>query len=216
MFNFALVLAIFASVSMIAFADDGVFVAPWFYHGLDGPKFTEKIVDNNVTARSYEAALWSSTSVESQSLKDATNIGFNRLFNYIQGENDQKVLIDMTTPVMTKVVPGAGPNCNSTFTISFYVPYIYQTAKGPPLPAADSQIVIETIKPFYVAVAAYDGFSYDAEAIAETAVLSNQVSNSKDVSVPLTSDYWFSVSYDPPFRVSNRHNEVWVPIVDTV
>ena len=28
----------------------------------------------------------------------------------------------MTAPVATKVDPGAGPNCENTFTVSFYIP----------------------------------------------------------------------------------------------
>ena len=30
--------------------------------------------------------------------------------------------IEMTAPVITKIDPGAGPNCESSFTISFFVP----------------------------------------------------------------------------------------------
>ena len=38
----------------------------------------------------------------------------------------------MTAPVTVKVVPGAGPNCESTFTVSFYVGAEY--AENPPKP----------------------------------------------------------------------------------
>ena len=57
----------------------------------------------------------------------AQNKGFEILFDYISGENEEKIEIDMTTPVLTFVQPGDGPNCASLFTVSFFVPYEYQT-----------------------------------------------------------------------------------------
>lgn len=51
---------------------------------------------------------------------------FMKLFDYISGANSAKAKIPMTAPVLTKVEPGQGPNCESTFTMSFYNPYNYQ------------------------------------------------------------------------------------------
>lgn len=49
---------ILVAMTMIMMAKAEEFVAPWYYHGLDGPIFTNKTVDNNVQTRNYEAALW--------------------------------------------------------------------------------------------------------------------------------------------------------------
>jgi hypothetical protein len=38
----------------------------------------------------------------------------------------------MTTPVVVEVLPGAGPFCDSFFTVSFMVPFKYQP--NPPRP----------------------------------------------------------------------------------
>ena len=59
---------------------------------------------------------------DSQESKDA----FYRLFNYIDGENAAGVKIDMTAPVTRFIKPGAGPNCESEFTMGFYIPEMYQ------------------------------------------------------------------------------------------
>lgn len=51
---------------------------------------------------------------------------FMKLFEYISGGNSRQAKIPMTAPVLTKIEPGQGPNCESTFTMSFYNPYAFQ------------------------------------------------------------------------------------------
>lgn len=51
---------------------------------------------------------------------------FWKLFNYISGQNDKQVKIPMTAPVSVLIEPGSGPNCESTFTMAFYVPEAFQ------------------------------------------------------------------------------------------
>ena len=60
---------------------------------------------------------------DGQPAKDA----FHRLFDYIDGQNEAGIKIDMTAPVSIFIKPGAGPNCESEFTMGFYIPEIYQT-----------------------------------------------------------------------------------------
>ena len=56
------IVSVIASLaSLTAGAAD--FAAPWFYHGLEGPIFSNKTVDKNVETRNYESALWASTIV---------------------------------------------------------------------------------------------------------------------------------------------------------
>ena len=49
-----------------------------------------------------------------------------RLFDYIGGQNEPNVKINMTAPVVTKVEHGDGPFCKSNFTVSFFVPFADQ------------------------------------------------------------------------------------------
>lgn len=207
MFNVLVVLVI--SIACMVKADD--FIAPWYYHGLDGPIFSGTIADNNVTTRNYESGLWASTDVLGTDINEANNIAFNRLFDYISGANDQSITIDMTTPVLNYIQPPAGPNCNTTFTVSFYVPYKYQSA-GPPKPTA-SNVYIQKIPALFVGVTEYGGFATQKEDIAKVVELGKQIDNSKDVAVDSSTDNYYYASYDPPFRLTNRHNEMWLPVV---
>ena len=45
----------------------------------------------------------------------------------------------MTCPVRTKIVPGDGPFCEDTFTISFMVPFSVEVAPKP----LDSNVFLE-------------------------------------------------------------------------
>ncbi len=40
--------------------------------------------------------------------------------------------IAMTAPVLTDVLPASGPNCNSRFVMSFYLPYDLQDSAPQP------------------------------------------------------------------------------------
>merc|ERR1712107_422734 len=55
-----------------------------------------------------------------------------KLFNYISGQNSEKMKIPMTAPVSMMIIPGEGPNCESNYTMSFYIPDNLQA--NPPQP----------------------------------------------------------------------------------
>merc|ERR1719164_149498 len=97
---------------MMKTADGLMEESPWYYHGLDGPTFKNYTV-SGIEVREYPAQLWVSTDIEGTQFDVAQNKGFDLLFGYISGENEGKVTIDMTTPVLTFVQPGEGPNCAS-------------------------------------------------------------------------------------------------------
>ena len=118
--------------------------------------------------------------------------------------------------MLTKVQPGQGPNCNSTFTVSFYVPYIYQTESGPPAPTS-ADVYIKSIGPLTVAVSEFSGWAVQPKLIAKTDKLSKDIEKAEDLdSDPSAGDVWWFAGYDPPFRVSNRHNEVFLEVIKKI
>ena len=189
------------------------FVKPWFCHDLDCPKFSNpqnlSIDRQTVQIRVYEPALWASTVVANTDLKDAENIGFQRDFDYIEGDNAAKAKINMTSPVSNFVQPAQGPYCTTNFTVSFYVPYAYQPPNpGPPKPT-ESDVSLKTFPQMTVGVLSFDGFGEQDVVIAEAAELSKLLSQS---GLQYDTVNWWYAGYDPPFRVTGRHNEVWIQI----
>jgi len=79
-------------------------------------------------------------------------------------------------------------------------------------------VFIEAISPLTaplnVAVSEYPGFAEQKEIIAKAAALEKEVSDSSDMAIDQSAQgIWYSASYDPPFRLTDRHNEVFVPFV---
>ena len=143
------------------------------------------------------------------SLHTAESKGFHRGFEYISGANSAKITILMTTPVLNFVEPAQGPLCTSNFTVSFYAPYKYQSPnKGPPKPT-DPMVILTDVNSMTVGVISFGGFAEDDVVIAKAAELNKLMAQT---GLYYDRKNWFFAAYDSPFRVNNRHNEVWIQI----
>ena len=93
--------------------------------------------------REYPATNWVSSDSQAMEVYDSPESEklFYKLFSYISGNNAKSAKIPMTSPVSMEIHPGAGPNCKSNFTMSFYVDPKYQ--KNTPKPK-DRAVYIES------------------------------------------------------------------------
>ncbi|KAK1889092.1 Heme-binding protein 2 [Dissostichus eleginoides] len=128
-----------------------------FSTGLQNPKYTEgeKKEGQDYEIRTYLATNWVSTTLSDMEWDAALSAGFRKLFKYIQGNNQNSESGD-DAPVSCRVDPGAGPACESQFTVSFYIPEEHQAA--PPQPS-DPDVFVEHRKEFTAYVRTYGGFS---------------------------------------------------------
>ncbi|KAK3101326.1 hypothetical protein FSP39_002707 [Pinctada imbricata] len=115
----------------------------------------------------------------------------------------------MTVPVTGKVEPGAGPNCESTFTVSFFIPPIHQ--EKPPLPT-DPDVFIEERPEMTVLVQKFGGFANEDNWINEAEKLTKKV---QDNHVHCDQNCWYTVGYNSPFQLFGRTNEVWFVKVES-
>jgi len=179
---------------------------PWFYHGLEGPGFTVVSNTSAYTVRQYPESYWSATTVTGKSMDKAGSEAFMRLFRYISGANEKKQKIEMTVPVLASVIPGQGPFCEENFTYHFYLPRQFQN--DPPKPT-DPTVSNSKMPPMTVAVSSYSGWSDETKVIAHGSELFEQL---KENGVNFDSDKFFWAGYDSPFRLIDRHNEVWATL----
>ncbi|XP_067684355.1 heme-binding protein 2-like [Haliotis asinina] len=177
---------------------------------LDTPKSSVTAKHKGFEVRRYEACKWVSTKTVSMSLEDGMTTGFWKLFKYISGENDTKQKVEMTAPVATQVVPGAGPNCESTFTVSFYIPTEHQADPHKP---TNPDVFISDWPEVKMAVKTFDGFANDSIWAAKGRELIEDVEKT-DLKDMFVKEYYFTAGYDAPAKLTGRRNEVWFKIED--
>merc|ERR1711916_94455 len=164
------------------------FKAPWFCHGIDCPVFKVLNANNETTAslweeREYPSQEWTETYVSGMDLDKAERAGFMRLFNYIS--------------------PGEGPFCEDHYNISFYVPYSLQ-GKAPEPTSPD---VYSVMKPaMRVFVTSFGGYETYAKLQEAASGLAQKLQAHGE---RFDSEHFYFAGYDSPFRVIDRHNEVW-------
>ncbi|CAF1926312.1 hypothetical protein HID58_065110 [Brassica napus] len=183
---------------------------------IECPNYEVVHAGNGYEIRRYDTTVWISTEpIQDISLKDATRTAFFQLFAYIQGKNEYHQKIEMTAPVISQVSPSDGPLCESSFTVSFYVP-----KKNQPDPAPAENLHIQKWTPRHVAVRQFSGFVSDYNVGEEAAALSaslegtawaNAIEKSKeDGGVGADSAYTVA-QYNSPFEFIGRVNEIWLP-----
>jgi len=169
-------------------------------HRLECPEFHLNATKGDLyEIRTYPAGWWVGTTHVGMD-KDG-NDSFMKLFNYISGANDKKQKIAMTAPVITEIVPGPGPNCESTFTMSFYVPAALWG--GIPQPTS-ADVFLHHDEERTVYVRAFDGFAKQADYISNAAALAESINDE----TAFHTDKWLTAGYDSPFSFRGRRNEV--------
>ena len=140
--------------------------------------------------------------------KAAGETAFWRLFRYIEGSNAKQMKIKMTVPVimmMQPLQPGSGSFVKEDFTMSFFIPFKHQ--KDAPAPSA-GDVELTTVKPFCAYVREYGGFS----DIGKVETHYNELVNALKLQGidDFYTNMFYTAGYDAPFKLSNRHNEIWL------
>ncbi|EFJ49639.1 hypothetical protein VOLCADRAFT_89567 [Volvox carteri f. nagariensis] len=181
---------------------------PWFCHDLDCPPYeVTETLGKDVELRSYDAGVWMSTNLTGMDYDKAVRTGFMRLFAYISGANEGQQRIEMTAPVRVEMTPGAGPFCEDHYKVSFYVPFDLQDV--PPLPLSKDLFVDPAPSVKYY-VLSYGGRTNEKEIVDKAASLMQLL---EDQGLTYDASTFFHAGYDSPFRLFNRHNEVWLRAV---
>lgn len=178
--------------------------APAFCHGLDCPEFKLKKNTSLYEVREYKGADWVATSFVDSHFGTAIARGFARLFEYISGANEDSKKIKMTAPVATMIQLGDDMKPTGNYSVAFYLPKDFQGRAPAP---TGSDVKVYTTKTRTAYVSSFGGFATESKVLDEAALLGKAlVADKIDV---LTRGFFFA-SYDPPYRITGRHNEVWL------
>ncbi|TXG65543.1 hypothetical protein EZV62_006818 [Acer yangbiense] len=180
---------------------------------IESPQYAVVHSESDFEVRLYRDSTWMmSAPVRELSFEKSTLLGFHRLFQYIQGANLNYSRIAMTAPVVTSIVPGAGPLHSSAYFVGFYLPVKFQA--DPPIPLTELNLKPYAWDSHCVAVRKFSGFAKDEIVVREAEKLA--VSLSRSPWANSTSDdsgYAYSIAqYNSPFQFIGRVNEIWVDI----
>ncbi|CAN6557181.1 unnamed protein product [Malus baccata var. baccata] len=194
-----------------------IVVLPNFFcvcSAIESPQYSVVHSESDFEIRLYRLTPWMSAPVKDISFEKATKNGFHshRLFQYIQGANLNFSRIAMTAPVLTSIVPGAGPLHSSAYFVRFYLPTKFQST--PPTPLPELNLKSYTWDSHYIAVRKFSGFARDTNIVKEAEKLATSLSRSPWAnSTSAESSYAYSIAqYNSPFRFIGRVNEVWVDV----
>ncbi|XP_074659986.1 heme-binding protein 2-like [Tubulanus polymorphus] len=172
---------------------------PAFCNDLSCPRF--QIIDKTLDyeLRRYEAVQWVSTNTsEGYSYTVSTTRLFRKLFKYIKGANAEEKKIAMTVPVINLINETASPR---QLEMSFYLP----AEKPQP---SDPRVYLTNTPKMLVYVREFGGFTFgyrrwEMEAKKLTAALDS-------AGITYHSTFFYTASYNSPFTLFGRHNEIWV------
>jgi hypothetical protein len=170
--------------------------------------------DGRFEVRDYAPQILAETIVE-QSMEDAGNAAFRRLFKYISGENSQTNKIAMTAPVgqeragekIAMTAPVSQQAEGDRWAVSFMMPQSY-TMQSIPRPT-NAQIRLREVPARRVAAIRYSGFWSESRYAKHLEQLRAWMEQ-KGLA-PAGDPVW--ARYNPPFTPwFMRRNEVLIPL----
>ncbi|XP_047162865.1 uncharacterized protein LOC124832650 [Vigna umbellata] len=165
------------------------------------PTYNVVEAGNGYEIRKYDSPVWISTPpIQNKSFVGATRNGFIRLFNYAHGKNKENKQIKLTAPVTSEVSFNGG---KPSIVVSFFV--ALENQKNPAL--ADG-LSVKRWKSKFVAVKQFGGFLTDSNVGRIVASLNASLGGTKPSFA--SSKSFIIAQYDPPFKLFDRVNEVWL------
>lgn len=117
--------------------------------------------------------------------------------------------IAMTAPVLTSIVPDAGPLHSSAYFVRFYLPIKFQAT--PPLPLPELDLHLDKWTSRCIAVRQFSGFARDNNVVEEAEKLATSLSRTPWANATTSGgmNAYSIAQYNSPFRLIGRVNEVW-------
>lgn len=153
-----------------------------------------------------DTSYFTSAYVASSCFGVAAKQGFDKNFAYISGKNSKNETIPMTAPVIF-----SRDKSTDGWLVGFFVPSKYAKRAQIPNPKDSSVSIIPLPKDITIAVIRFGGFAGPNDFKENQHKLQTKL---RADGVKTVDDEWDVVwaSYDSPFQLFNRNNEVWLHV----
>ncbi|XP_054615761.1 heme-binding protein 2 [Dunckerocampus dactyliophorus] len=152
--------------------------------------------------RHYKGVKWVTVTETSYIMEFAAMKAFKQLYKYINGENENGQKIEMTSPVIVKIVDKKFWEMG-IYTVSFLLPKEHQS--NPPKPA-NTNVRFYDSEDTYMYVSSYGGLM---SSISDKKEASKLMKALKSYYASFKKDCHYGAAYNGPMTLWNRHNEVW-------
>ncbi|HQA75411.1 heme-binding protein [Flavobacterium sp.] len=182
----------------------GLFILFQIYTSMASKKTETQAYKVIKVEKEFEIRFYPSTTIamitsSAKTYKELGSSGFTKLAKYIFGGNNENKQIAMTSPVHMDIG-------DSISTMAFVMPSNFNKDNLPK--PNNSDIVIETSKPEYVAVITFGGFANTTSINKHKAILENALI---EKGLTFYGNFRF-LGYNPPFQIFGRRNEVIVAL----
>lgn len=185
--------------------DPSKFHKPDHYRGEDGPEF--KVLESKPSeyeVRLYRKTQWAKTRAEGSELPKCARQCVFKLFDYNKGKNEGGIKIASTKPLRIQVERDEEGNFKA-ITVAFFTPH--ELHDKPPVPK-DEGITFVTDELRVIYARSFTGFAKDQDWLDNAKKL--QESLERDGKGFVKEGLSYRAGHDPPTRLMNRHNEVWL------
>ncbi|XP_045897238.1 heme-binding protein 2 [Micropterus dolomieu] len=152
--------------------------------------------------RHYDSVKWVATDETSFFQEIAQVRAFRRLYDYITGANVNGTKIQMTTPVVVKIMDKKFWEMG-VYTLYFLLPAEHQ--KDPPKPTND-KVYFRDTPDVNMYVLSYGGWMTSLSDKNKAYSLSSALDSA---GAEYKKGFHYAVGYNSPMTLFNRHNEVW-------
>ena len=166
--------------------------------GIETYPYTVQKEYDGFEVRAYEASLFSTVKLASNTYEESSSKGFSVLAGYIFGGNDKNQSIAMTSPVSMSL--------EDSMTMMFMVP---KDIKKEDLPKPNqSGIEFKEIPAKTMAAVTFGGWANDEKIASYKSQLIKELDSS---GIAYTNQFYF-FGYNAPYEMMNRKNEVLVEL----
>lgn len=183
-------------------------------YDLEAPSYTvTHKIDEFTELRKYTKGKWICTSQKGQAevIFQNSDVMSEKLITYISGHNSESLKVNLTTPVTFDYIIANAEKFSGTSVCTMSLRFFIPAQLAIPPKPNDNTVFIEDNPEMICAVIRFSGYATIEDYIVQRDLLIGKLG---EEAKNYDCVHMMTACYDPPFKVLNRRNEVWLRKID--